>query len=175
MKKIGIIGAGGYAQVIAEMLGSSNEWKVIGFFDDFREVGTPVLNQLSVLGTISTLKTTDFELDGFVIGIGDNQTRNQIAVEYAHLRFNSFIHSKAVVATGTQIGAGTVVLAGAVINVNATVDQHCIIDSNSVVDHDCKIGSFVHLAIGTLVGSNSSVSAGTKTDIGQIIPTFSEL
>lgn len=175
MKKIGIIGAGGYAQVIAEMLLSSEEWEVVGFFDDFREVGSAVLNQLSVLGTIAILKTDDVKLDGFIIGIGDNQTRMQIAKDYAHLRFHSVIHPKATVANGAEIGVGSVVLAGSVININATVGAHCIVNSNVVVDHDCKIGSYVHLAIGTLVGSNSSVSAGTKTDIGQIIPTFSEI
>ncbi len=174
MKKIGIIGAGGHAKVLAETIDLINSLQVVGFIDDKVEKGVAVHKDIPVLGSIREIKEIAGQCDAFVMGIGNNEIRKQVAELYTgQIVFETIIHPRAFVSETADIQPGTVVLAGAIVNANAQVGSCCIVNSNVVVDHDCVVGDFTHLAIGTLVGSNSVVSPLLKTGIGQAIPAFS--
>lgn len=175
MKTIGIIGAGGHARVIADALSHSGEYQLAGFFDDSIAAGEPVFGEIKVLGTIEDVISKRVPLDFYVIGIGDNALRRKLVNEGTGISWATIIHPKAMIAANAVIGQGAVVLAGAVINSNSRIGRHSIINSNVVVDHDCQVGEFSHLAIGTLLGSNSIVSDSLKTQIGQVIPVFSTI
>lgn len=174
MRKIVIIGAGGHARVIAETIALSGNSRVVGFLDDQVEKGTFVTDQIPVIGSSSDIPVISDQCDAFVIGIGNNEVRKQLADKYSgRIEFATVIHPQASVSETAEIRPGTVILAGAVVCANVTIAGHCIINSNVVVDHDSVVGDFAHLAIGTLVGSNSVVSSMLKTVIGQAIPAFS--
>lgn len=175
MKKIGIIGAGGYARVLADAISYSDEYQLAGFFDDSVEIGTTVFEDIKVLGKIEDVVSKRISLDSFIIGIGDNAFRKRLENESKEIHWATIIHPKAIIARNVILDQGAVVLAGAVINSNSKIGKHSIINSNTVVDHDCQVGDFVHLAIGTLLGSNSAVSELVKTQIGQVIPVFSSI
>ena len=175
MKKIGIIGAGGHARVIADALSHSDEYLLTGFFDDSIAVGEVVFGEIKVLGTLEDFTSKRIQLDACSIGIGDNGIRRKLVSETTGVSWATIIHPKAIIATNVVIGQGAVILAGAVINSNSEIGRHSIINSNVVVDHDCRVGEFSHLAIGTLLGSNSIVSEFVKTQIGQVIPVFSTI
>lgn len=175
MKTIGIIGAGGHARVIADALDQSGEYRLAGFFDDAVAVGEPVFGEIKVLGTIEDFISKRVPLDFYIIGIGDNAIRRKLVSEATGISWATIIHPKAMIATNAVIDQGAVILAGAVINSNSRIGRHSIINSNVVVDHDCQVGEFSHLAIGTLLGSNSIVSPSVKTQIGQVIPVFSTI
>ncbi len=174
MKKIVIIGAGGHAKVLAETIDLIGSLRVIGFVDDQVEKGTILTDNIPVIGSIQDIVAISGHCDAFVIGIGNNEIRKQLANQYAgRIEFETIIHPLAYVSKNAVIQSGTVVLAGAIINANSKIGSCCIVNSNVVVDHDCEIGDFTHLAIGTMVGSNSVLSSLLKTEIGQAIPAFS--
>jgi len=174
MKKIVIIGAGGYAKVIAETIELSDQLQVAGFVDDHIERGVSVYEEQKVLGSINDIPEISGQCDGFVIGIGNNEVRKQIADRFSgKILFETLVHQNAFVSKTAVLAEGVVVLAGAIVNSNAEIGKHSIINSNVIVDHDCRIGEFVHLAIGTLVGSNSEIRSLVKTQIGQAVPSFS--
>jgi acetyltransferase EpsM len=176
MKKIIIIGASGYAKVIAETIDLLDQVQVVGFIDDHIEKGTFVYERLQVIGSVNEIQQLSIQCDAFVIGIGNNEIRKQIASQYSgKIQFETIIHPSAYVSKSAFLSEGAVILAGSVINSNSKIGKHSIINSNAVVDHDCQVGEFVHLVIGTLVGSNSIVSGSIKTDIGQVIPAFSTI
>jgi acetyltransferase EpsM len=175
MKKIGIIGAGGHARVIADALSNSSEYELAGFFDDSIAIGSPVFGDVKVLGTIADFTSKKSQLDAFIIGIGDNVLRKKIVAEAIGVEWVAIIHPQSIIASNARIEQGAVILAGAVINSNSRIGKHSIINSNVVVDHDCQVGEFTHLAIGTLLGSNSQVPDSFKTQIGQVIPVFTAL
>lgn len=176
MKRIVIIGAGGYAKVIAETIDLMGNYQLVGFMDDHIEKGTVVTDQLAVMGPLKDIPLVSAQCDVFVIGIGNNEIRKQLAEQYSGMiAFETIIHPRAFVSGSASVLPGTVVLAGAVISANARVASHCIVNANVVVDHDCMIGEFTHLAIGTSVGSNSVVSSLLKTGVGQAIPSFSTI
>ncbi|MDR0802359.1 hypothetical protein [Fluviicola sp.] len=175
MKRIVIIGAGGHAKVIAETIDLLDNLQVVGFIDDRIEKGTPVYKDIPVIGAGNEIPQILEECDALVIGIGNNEVRKQLAERIKAKSFEIIIHPRAVVSKTAVIEPGTVVLAGAVISSNARVAAHCIVNSHVVIDHDSNIGTFVHLSIGTLVGSNSKISELTTTQIGQSVPSFSTI
>ena len=56
------------------------------------------------------------------------------------------------------------IMAGAVINPGTKIGKGCIINTCASVDHDCDIGDYVHVAVGSHVCG--TVSVGNQTWIG---------
>lgn len=176
MKRIVIIGAGGHAKVIAETIDLIDSLQVVGFIDDRIEKGMLIHHTIPVLGSMREINEISNQCDAFIIGIGNNEIRKQIADQWSgKMVFETIIHPKAFVSESASIGSGTVVLAGAVISSQVKVGNQCIVNANVVIDHESIIGEFVHLSIGTLIGSNSKISEYTTTKIGQSVPSFSEI
>ena len=158
MKKLAIIGASGHGKVIAD-IAKKNGYTDIVFLDDnddIRECGG-----YSVIGQSSEAGHLDADL---IIGIGNADIRKRIQESVPKERLATLIHPSAVLAEDVVLGAGTVVMAGAVINSGARIGNGCIINTCSSVDHDCILGDYVHIAVGShLCGT---VIVGSQTWIG---------
>lgn len=158
MRKLAIIGASGHGKVVAD-IARRNGYKEIVFLDDddsIHECGDyPVIGKSFEAGTIDA---------DVIIGIGNANIRKRIQESIPDEKVVTLIHPDAVVAEEVVIGAGTVVMAGAVINPGARIGKSCIINTCSSVDHDCKVGDYVHISVGShLCGT---VSVGNETWIG---------
>lgn len=153
-----ILGAGGHAKVIADIVLSCGD-SIIGFLDDSATgsvMGYPILGTLR---DISAFK----DKCSFTIGIGNNSVRKQIA-ESNNVNWHTAVHPSAVLAREVSIGEGTVIMAGAIINTSARIGMHCIINTGVVVEHDNHIGDYAHISPNaTLCGT---VSIGNLTHIG---------
>lgn len=158
MKKLAIIGASGHGKVVADVA-KKNGYKEIVFLDDdesVRECG-----DFPVVGKSFEAEMIDADV---IIGIGDANIRSRIQEAVPEGKLITLIHPDAVVAEDVVMGAGTVIMAGAVINPGAKIGKGCIVNTCSSVDHDCVIGDYVHVAVGSrLCGA---VSVGNKTWIG---------
>ena len=157
-KEMIIIGAGGHARVIADMIKKSGDI-VHGFLDDD-------LSKDGVLGKISDC--TKFSDYFFVIAIGNNAIRKKIAEDYPDLKYRTVIHPTAVISEHVEIGAGSVVMANAVINANTKIGAHCIINTGSVVEHDNVIFDFVHISPGATLCGGTSVGELTQIGAGAV-------
>lgn len=113
---------------------------------------------------------------GFVIGIGDNSTRQLIAQRYSgRLRFTNLIHPSASFGRGQreQLEAkrGVIVCAGVRFTNNIQVGNFCIFNLNSTISHDVVIDEFVYVAPGVHVTGNVHIEArawiGTGVAINQ--------
>lgn len=164
-KNVVIIGAGGHAKVIADIIVKSGD-RVYGFLDDNKDVGTTIIESYAVIGKIEDcveLQDANKELS-FVIAIGSNNIRKNISKEYGTLNYYTAIHPTATIAMQVSIAEGSVVMANAVINPNTTIGKHCIINTGTIVEHDNVIQDYVHLSPNaTLCGT---VSIGECTHIG---------
>lgn len=175
MVKVAIIGGGGHARVLSEIISQAPELSLTGCFDDSLERGAELWNGVKVLGSVNDLGKTTDEIDAYVIGIGNNSVRKKISGQHSDLNWISLVHPNAVVSPSAKIDAGSVVLAGAVVSANAVIGRQVIVNANVTVDHDSKIGSYVHLSIGSQVGSNSTIGESCLIGIGQIVPSFSTI
>lgn len=152
-KKVVIIGAGGHAKVVADIILKSNDI-LVGYLDD------NIKNE-NILGKVSDcIQYNDCE---FIIGIGNNYTRKNIASTY-NLNWYTAIHPNATIALDVTIEEGTVIMSNAVINSSTHIGKHCIINTGSIVEHDNDIHDYVHISPNaTLCGT---VSIGECTHIG---------
>lgn len=163
MKDVIIIGAGGHAKVIAEIVLKSGD-NVVGFLDDNNDLQNKAiyLNK-KVIGTTKDInKYNDYY---FVIGIGNNTIRKKIN-ENNNLKLYTAIHPSAIIAQDVEIGEGTVIMPGVVINPGTKIGKNCIINTSSSLDHDNLIEDYVHISPGAhlagtvKVGESSWICTG---------------
>lgn len=154
-----IIGAGGHAKVIADIVLKNGD-TLLGFLDDSKInkniVGFPVLGKVE---DIEQYK----DKANFIIGIGNNYIRQSIA-EKNNVSWHTAIHPSAQIGLDVNVGEGTVVMANTVINSSAYIGNHCIINTGAIVEHDNIIEDYVHISPNaTLCGT---VYIGELTHIG---------
>lgn len=142
-KSVVIIGAGGHAKVIAEIIERSND-KVIGFLDDNIRIGTEILNY-KVLGNVDTIENMNKEYY-YIIAIGNNDIRKKIYNKFKSIKYYTAIDPSAIVSNSAKIGIGTVIMPNSVINSSSSIGKFCIINTSSIVEHDNYIEDFVHIS-----------------------------
>lgn len=162
-KDVIILGAGGHAKVVADIVVRSGD-NLLGFLDDNIEVGTKIIGEYAVLGTLEDSTHVSYRNNiYFAYGIGDNRIRRKIHDKFK-LNYYTAIHPTATIGLNVQIGEGTVIMPNAVVNPSAKIGIGCIINTCAVVEHDNIIGDFVHISPNaTLCGS---VRVGDCTHIG---------
>lgn len=169
MKKVIIIGAGGHAKVIADIL-LLQDAEIIGFIDDDPALHGTTHFGFPVLGPESSLSSFDF--DGAIAAIGSCQAREEISRSLDHVvgdRWINAIHPTAVLGRGVMLGRGVVIAAGAILNPDAWIGDHTIINTGAIIEHDCMVGRFAHIAPGAALAGNVHVGDGTLVGIGSAI------
>ncbi len=169
-KNVVIIGAGGHAKVIADIIDKSKDI-VVGFLDDNRTKGDIIIKekQYKVIGKIDHCKEIQLKYPEmeFVIAIGNNKVRKQIAERHKDLKFYTAIHPSSQIALDVEIGEGTVVMANTSINTSTKIKKHCIINTGAVVEHDNCLENYAHISpnatlCGTVrIGELTQIGAGT--------------
>lgn len=151
--KLTIIGASGHGKVVAD-IARLNGYDSIEFLDDDEN--------LTTCGGYPVVGKTNKDVYGDVfVAIGNADIRERLS---KGRKLISLIHPSAVIADDVEIGEGTVVVAGVVINAGAKIGCGCIINTSSSIDHDCNVGDYVHVSVGShLCGT---VVVGNKTWIG---------
>src|SRR4029450_7614437 len=141
-----VIGAGGHAKVVVELIRAQGRYDVVGCTDPAPErgdvVGAPILGSDDIL--------PDLYAQGVrhcFVALGDNPLRMKVARRVASLGFElvNAISPNAIVSPTARLGHGVAVMAGAVINAATVVEDLAIINTHSVVDHDCQIGEAAHV------------------------------
>lgn len=159
-KDVIVIGAGGHAKVIADIVRKSGD-NLVGFLDDSKEEGTEFFDAF-ILGTTDSYP--EYTNKEFIIAVGNNAIREKIAMKLQGVSFYTAIHPTAVIAEGVRVGEGTCVMANAVINADATIGKHCIINTACVAEHDNVIADYVHISPAAALAG--TVTVGERTHIG---------
>lgn len=140
--KIVIIGAGGQGRVCADIARLMGYAEIL-FLDD---------SAANAAGKINDYPRYLQDADFFVaIGNGSVRRRLQTMLEENGASIATLIHPNATVAQDVPIGQGTAVMAGAVINPGASVGRGNIINTCASVDHDCRVGDYLHIAVGARI------------------------
>jgi len=173
--KILILGAGGHAQVVADIFFQQKKeepnLEVLGYLDDAPELVGRTILHLPVLGALDRLP--QIAHDGIIVAIGANQIRARI---FSSLRekgehFVNAIHPTATIAPDVHMGVGVMICAGVVVNTGTEIGDNVILNTQASVDHHNRIASHVHIAPGVRLGGNVTVGVGGMVGIGaSIIP-----
>ncbi|MEI3356181.1 MAG: acetyltransferase [Clostridia bacterium] len=167
-KEVFIIGAGGHAKVIANVINKSGDI-VKGFLDENIEIGTVIIKEKNykVIGTFEDIVHLQLKYPNaeFIIGIGNNELRKKIAEKYEEiLNFYTALDPNSQIALDVEIGKGSVILANACINTAAKIGKHCIINTAAIIEHDNTIEDYVHISPNATL--SGTVNVGKMTHIG---------
>lgn len=167
-KKLLLVGGGGHCKSILDTLYRRNLYEEIGVVDQV--IHTDKILDSYLVGTDENLLAL-FEqgyTNAFVsVGsIGNPMLRKRLFSKILNIGFDipNIIDPTAYVGTQCHLGRGIFVGKRAVINTSTEIGDAAIVNTGTIVEHDCKIGSFVHLAPNATICGD--VSIGCDTHIG---------
>jgi sugar O-acyltransferase (sialic acid O-acetyltransferase NeuD family) len=172
LNEIVVVGAGGHARVVADVIRLMGEFTIHGFVDQATARRGEVFSGARILGGDEVLD--DVLRSGIAnaaVAVGDNDARVRIGKDLMRRGFQlpALVHPRAVVAGDVVVGDGTLICAGAIINPASRVGRLVIINTAASVDHDCMIGDGVHIAPGAHLGGHVAVGEGTLIGLGASI------
>lgn len=173
-----VIGAGGHAKVVVDLLLEMGE-EVVGLTDaDPARHGTEVLG-IPVLGGDDVLAGFAPDSIQLALGIGaagDDlcaalKFRHAIAVRLQGLgyTFPALAHLDAIIGRGCVLEDGAQVMAGAVVQADSRIGAFAIVNSRAVVDHDGRVGAAAHIAPGATLGGDVQVGDNAYVGIGAAV------
>ena len=171
MKNIVIYGASGHAKMIVDIVLKNNDYNLVGFIDSYKPMNSKVYghNIVGNLDTISAVIKT-FNIEGIVIGIGDNDLRlniyRSIKKIASSIEFVPIVHPSAILAEDILVPEGTVLMAGSIVNANAKLGKFCILNTKASLGHDSVMSDFSSLSSGVTIAGNVSIGFCTSICIG---------
>ncbi len=168
-KEVIIIGAGGHAKVIADIIEKNGD-KIYGFLDDNKEAKQKILHKYEVLGKISECEYFQENSKNlyFIIAIGDNYIRKNIFDKYK-LNYYTAIHPSSIISSNVKIGEGTAIMANACINAGTRIGKNCIINTAAIIEHDNIIGDNVHISSNATLNGTVEIGELSYIKSGAVI------
>ncbi|MFC0524554.1 acetyltransferase [Pontibacillus salicampi] len=165
-----LVGAGGHAKVVLDVLSQLNDISVIGILDKY-ETGK-VLGEWEIIGNDELL--SDLYTNGLrkvFISIGDNAVRSKLYTYCVSLGYTSIpvISRRASVSKWSSIDQGAIIMGGAIIQPNVQIGENSIINTGAVIDHDSFVGSHCHIAPGVHMAGNVTVGKESFIGIGSSV------
>jgi sugar O-acyltransferase (sialic acid O-acetyltransferase NeuD family) len=163
-----IVGAGGHAKVVIDIVEREGLHNIVGLLDDNPDLHGQLFFGYQVLGGQEIIHQAELSDVKYLVAIGVNHIRKSVGDELTAegLTFLHAIHPSAQISRGVTLGHGTVVMAGTVINADTVVGRHIIINTRASVDHDCIVGDVVHLAPGSTLCGEVKIGDGTFIGAG---------
>ena len=164
MKRLLILGAGGYGRTVADVAQQLDRYDRIAFLDNLQIGG-------NILGKCDDYRRFIGEFEEIYPAFGNNELRVRWLNRFLSegITVPTLVHSRAYVSPKAKLGVGVVILPMAVVNTGVTVQNGCIINIGALIDHDCVLEEGVHLAPGAIVKAENRIRAGSKIDSGVVI------
>lgn len=156
MKRLIIVGAGEYGQVVKE-IAESIGYAEISFIDD---------NSKMAIDKISNIDKYVSEYKNAIVAIGNAKIREEITkkIESIGFKIPTLIHQKAYVSKSAKLEKGVVVEANAAINANAEIQEGSIIGIGAIVNHNATIGKYCQIDAGALVKAREIIEDFEKIE-----------
>ena len=159
-----IIGAGGHAKVVFELIAQDPRYRVIGLIDN---VGSGTALGVPVLGADRDLpRLRQSGIDKAFVAIGDNGRRLTLgrALQKEGFEIVNAISPSAIISRSALIGVGVAIMSSAVLSADCRVEDFAVVNTGAIVDHDGHIGEGAHVAPGCVLAGN--VKVGRKAFLG---------
>jgi sugar O-acyltransferase (sialic acid O-acetyltransferase NeuD family) len=173
MKKIAIIGAGGFGREVKMLIDHINQdqkqFEIIGFYDD-KEYNDSI-NGIPYLGKLEKLNEIDYPLS-VTIAIADPRTKKRIieTINNKNIDFPNLIHPSVIIGQdNVKLGKGNIICAGVIITVDIEIGNFVILNLSCTLGHDTTIKSYCSFMptvnISGEVILNESIYVGTGAKI----------
>lgn len=176
-RKVVGIGAGAHAELLAELIGQTGQFRLVGFTDsDPKKIGS-LLAGVPVLGDDTELpRLLDAGVQAAFIGVGTvsaegSRLRKRLFQQAMKLGFKliPLIHPQAVVSASAQVDAGAVVMAGAILSAKVRLGRNVTLYSGAVVEHHSVLEDHAFLTPGVRIAGGVHLEEGVFVGIGACI------
>ena len=169
-KPIIILGNGGHAKVLIEILQEQNR-EIVGFTAPFNKENSYGFAYLGKDEEIFGFGFTEVELVNGLGSVTVNPLRKNIFKLFKNrgYTFANVIHPSSIISPSAIIGEGVQIMAGTIIQTNAFIADNTIINTGVKIDHDSVVYEHVHIAPGTTISGNVHVRANTHIGTGTSI------
>jgi sugar O-acyltransferase (sialic acid O-acetyltransferase NeuD family) len=171
MKKLVIVGAGGFAREVLTLVRDINaetqRWEVVGFADDRPELAGASVAGLPVVGSIDVL-LRERTATHVVLGIGSPVVKRRLADRLggSGLMMPPLVHPTVVRSDSVRVGDGCVICAGNILTCDITLGRFVTLNLACTVGHDAVLEDFCTVAPGVNISGNVRVGAGTDVGTG---------
>lgn len=171
MKKLLLVGAGGFGRVVLEH--ASLEYEC-AFVDDGYEIGTEI-NGCRVIGQTTDIEKLYGEFELLLVTIGNNNLREQIYKDAQKIgySFPNIIVPSSYISPYASIGHGCVILNNVVIQNNAKVGNGVILNPGVEIHHDSEVGDNVLIYTNSVVRTFAKV--GDRAHLGSTLTISNEV
>ena len=171
MKKLVIIGAGGFGREVKMLVDQINAvrptYTFVGFYDDGKEVST-LVNGFPVLGNVADLNAVNEPLV-VVLALGNPVYKKNVVTMLINplLSFDTLIHPSVIIGNdAVSIGKGTVICAGNIITCNISIHDFVTLNLACTIGHDTILDNFVSLMPGVNVSGEVRLGEGVYVGTG---------
>ena len=163
MKRLLILGAGGFGQMVKEtalLLG----YEEVVFLDD-------AYNGPDSAGRCCDYTILQEQYPKAVAAFGNNKTRLEWTDKLMEAGYEvpAIIHPSAIVAPSAKIEPGCFIMQRAVVNTNSEIQRGALINSGAIIDHDSVVEAGAHVCLGSIVKANCTIESGKKIEAGEVI------
>jgi len=185
LKDLIIIGAGGVgketALIVEDINNKSMEWNLLGFVDDYKEIGIDI-NGYKVLGGNDYIN--NYEKEVYVVcAIANYKIKKSIIekIKNSNVKFANIIHPSIRLNRTVNIGEGCIIYENSIITANISIGNHVIVSPKCGIGHDSIIKDYcsllwnvnvsgnVVLEEGVIMGSGSTIIQGKRVGCGSFI------
>ena len=167
--KILILGAGQFAEEVAELVWDTGAYEVVGFVEgqDTEErpntlLGLPVLR----LADIARADVPHLA----ICAIGTPERRGLIErVRAEGMQFATIVHPRAHVSSTASLGVGSIIGVGAVVACGTRIGEHSIVNRGCLIGHHVQVGDYATLSPGANIAGRTRVGDDVYVGMGAII------
>lgn len=150
MKRLALIGSKEFAKQICAFVEETQEYNVVGYFDDYEEIGTLIRN-IPVLGKISDIercyKDALFDYVFFAAGYNNFSFREStFNFLKGKVPFANIIMPNVKLGNNVKLGEGVFVGNNTMIDDDTIIEDNVFIHGHSEIGHDNIVGSHTYIS-----------------------------
>jgi sugar O-acyltransferase (sialic acid O-acetyltransferase NeuD family) len=174
MKEIVILGAGGLAREIQQIVKDINTHaffknerlplRLLGFIDEDKDNHGKIIHGIPVLGGFEWLRDYEFNVN-LVLGSGFPQVKKrfvELAEQNGGFRFTTLVHPLAHIGDNVKLGEGVVIMMHNSITVDIEIGDYAMINQGCSIGHDTKIGKYACLSPHCVISGHTTIGEGVE-------------
>ncbi len=170
MNNLILIGSGGHALSVIDIIESEKKYKIFGIINNNKVNVT----NYNVIGNDNDLTEIKHKCVNAVIGIGhmgNEKARDQVYSKLKDLNFNlpSIKSPISHISKSSIIEEASIIMHHAVIGPKVEIGKNSIINTNSTIEHESIVGTNVHISTNVTLNGRVKIGDGTFIGSGTII------
>lgn len=171
MVELILLGAGGHAQSVIDVVEAQARYKIVGLIapDVEREFLYKILGDDGEIEKMLRLHYSTFHIAIGSVPHPDMRIAVYKKFEGQEVDWAAVVSPFAYVAPSAVVHPGAFIGHHAMIGPHAIIQAHCIINTGAIVEHGAKIGAFTHVAPNATVLGETTIGAGSFIGAGAVV------